>query len=341
MWTLDQLFFAYKYPISLKTREIIKDYNFSLDNLDKEIIDIAVSRIKSSYSGKEYLPSYIEHSKSKDLILTEIIAFPVAKILVSCLDRALMYKFSENVSSTLFYHLNREQKRLQVALDLANELGIKVDLKENGENYIELSLVDFVEVSNKDPQLNLVNQHVSAGKVLLNEIKFCRFLAAKAYFMTFNSLQGDLSSIPKYLKDIAKGIKFESAFSSNFESFGAFGKIDPNAFPACMKSIYSSLINGENVAHIARFNITTFLNSIGMPKEQIIAAFKKTPNFDERVTRYQVERITTGNIKYSASSCATMRSNGLCPDKNCTSKHPISFYKGALAVSRKTSKEEK
>lgn len=340
MWTLDQLFFAYKYPISQKTREIIKEYNLSLDSLDSDIIDTAISRIKSAYSGKEYLPTYIEHTKSKDLILNEIIAFPVAKVLVSCLDQTLKYRFAENVSTTIFYHLNREQKRLQASLDLANDLNIKVDLKENGENFIELNIFDFVDVSNKDQQLNLVNQHVSLGKVLLNEIKFCRFLAAKAYFLTLNSLQADSASIPKNLVSAAKGIKFESAFSKKFESFGTFGKIDPNAFPACTKSIYNSLLTGENIPHNARFNITTFLNSIGMPKEQIINAFRKTPNFDERITRYQVERITSGNIKYSASSCATMRSNGLCPDKNCTSKHPITFYKRALAASREAAKKE-
>ena len=340
MLTLDQLLFAYHYPISLKTKEIIRENNFSLDHLDKEIIDIAIYRIKAAHSGKEYNPAYVEHSKSKDLILNEILAFPVSKILVSCLDKTEMYRFSENVSSTIFYHLNREQKRLQIALGLANELGIKVDLKENGEYYIELPLFDFVEVSSKDPQLNLVNQHVFSGKILLNEIKFCRHIAAKAYFLTLNSLPVDLTVIPKKLKDAAKAIRFEEFFSQKFESFGSFGRIDPNAFPACMKSIYSSLVNGQNVPHNARFNIVTFLNSIGMPKEQIIALFKKTPNFDERITRYQVERITSGNIKYSASSCKTMRSNGLCHDKNCISKHPVSFYKRALSLAKKLQKKE-
>jgi len=92
------------------------------------------------------------------------------------------------------------------------------------------------------------------------------------------------------------------------------------------------LEDGLNLSHPARFAIVTFLNSVGKSEDEIIALFKRVRDFDESKTRYQVRHITgaDGGTKYSAPSCATMRTNGLCisaGNKLCEKvAHPLGYF---------------
>jgi len=76
---------------------------------------------------------------------------------------------------------------------------------------------------------------------------------------------------------------------------------------------------------MANFTLATFLNSIGMPKARILELFKKSPNFSERIASYQLDRIAKQN--YAPPSCDKIRSYGLCPNKDCPARHPLSFYR--------------
>jgi DNA primase large subunit len=70
----------------------------------------------------------------------------------------------------------------------------------------------------------------------------------------------------------------------------------------------------------------------GMPTEQIIDLYKNTPNFDRKVTSYQVTRLAgkQGGTKYSSSSCSKMQEYNLrlpeCPCNTGRIKHPMQHY---------------
>jgi DNA primase large subunit len=61
--------------------------------------------------------------------------------------------------------------------------------------------------------------------------------------------------------------------------------------PPCMKAILEALKNGENLPHTARFAITTYLLWRGWDVEQIVDLFRTAPDFNEKITRYQVQHI--------------------------------------------------
>ena len=111
-------------------------------------------------------------------------------------------------------------------------------------------------------------------------------------------------------------------------------RVEPRGdLPPCIASLLEALRRGENLPHSARFALAAFMCSyllaMGKPVEEAVAEiaelFKASPDYDERVTRYQVEHICGlrgGGKRYSPPSCRWMRANGLCVAE-CGVKNPI------------------
>jgi DNA primase large subunit len=73
--------------------------------------------------------------------------------------------------------------------------------------------------------------------------------------------------------------------------------------------------------------------NIGIPTENIIELFRSFSDFNERMTRYQVEHIAGergSRTRYKPPKCDTLKTHGLCtePDETCRkANHPINYYK--------------
>jgi len=108
------------------------------------------------------------------------------------------------------------------------------------------------------------------------------------------------------------------------------------AFPSCIKGIYDRVAAGRPASHIGRFALTSFMLSIGMSAEDVFKFFRSVSDFNERMTRYQVEHIagTRGSgTKYTPPNCATLRTHGICtsPEPECNrAVNPLICYKRKL-----------
>ncbi|MCI4323499.1 MAG: hypothetical protein L3K03_05700 [Thermoplasmata archaeon] len=127
---------------------------------------------------------------------------------------------------------------------------------------------------------------------------------------------------------------------------GAVGPLRAERFPPCIRKMRRALEAGENLSHSGRFALAAFLHRAGADAETIVDSFRGAPDFDEGITRYQVEHIThrNGGEGYSPPECATLRSHGLCvrdgdptapnppdrmPDRLCHEpdlNHPLQYY---------------
>jgi DNA primase large subunit len=86
-------------------------------------------------------------------------------------------------------------------------------------------------------------------------------------------------------------------------------------YPPCIKHAIDVLESGENLSHSGRFMLATFLLGRGQSIDEISPLFKNAPDYNEKVTRYQINQIageTGSNIKYSCPSCEKLKSNDLC-----------------------------
>jgi DNA primase large subunit len=86
-------------------------------------------------------------------------------------------------------------------------------------------------------------------------------------------------------------------------------------YPPCIKHAIEALNNGENLSHSGRFMLATFLLGRGQTIDDIAPLFKNAPDYNEKVTRYQIKQVAgeSGNkTKYACPSCEKIKSNDLC-----------------------------
>jgi DNA primase large subunit len=85
--------------------------------------------------------------------------------------------------------------------------------------------------------------------------------------------------------------------------------------PPCVKHALDVMDKGENLPHSARLMLATYMLAVGKPVDEIVAMFQNAPDFNEKITRYQVEHLagTKGSrTKYSVPSCEKLRNENLC-----------------------------
>jgi DNA primase large subunit len=133
-------------------------------------------------------------------------------------------------------------------------------------------------------------------------------------------------------------------------------RLRPELFPPCIRKMRRMLQQGENLSHAGRFALAAFLYRAGADMETMVDQYRGAPDFDEGITRYQLEHITRhgGGAGYEPPECATLRSHGLCfregdpgareaidreRDARCfeaTLRHPLQYYRnrGGAVVAR-------
>ncbi|TLZ64790.1 MAG: DNA primase regulatory subunit PriL [Methanobacteriota archaeon] len=266
-------------------------------------------------------------------VLTEVLAYPVARMLVSTIaDPYLIRRYA--LTEAVWAQMRLSIEDAPFVASLAGELGL--DLL-GGNGGFQIHFTDFLKHTNsmREKEWKLNNQVVDGGRVRLSRERALRVLR--------NAVQGKIESeLPLPVNDeVLEAFRrdtqqVKTILASRKERFKAeeLGKVSITRFPPCMYNLLASIQNHENVPHSGRFAIVTFLHHIGLSNEEIFKVFGDVPDFAADVTRYQIEHITgaIGATEYSTPECATMKSYGLCPggDLLCHQpgmKHPLTYYR--------------
>jgi len=112
----------------------------------------------------------------------------------------------------------------------------------------------------------------------------------------------------------------------------------PEKYPPCINIALKRLKEGENLPHSARFMLAAYLLKVGLGEDDVVSLFVTAPDFNERVTRYQVQQISgrkAGREGYSVPSCRKLLTEGLCyRDESCgTIMHPLQYGRGRSGAS--------
>jgi DNA primase large subunit len=264
-------------------------------------------------------------------VLTEILAYPVARMLVSAIaDPYLIRRYA--LTEAVWAQMRLSIEDAPFVISLAGELGLDLRGEDGG---FRVHFTDFLRhtSSMREKGWKLINQVVDGGYVRLSRERALRLLR--------NAVQRKIESeLPLPVNDeVLEAFRrdaqeLKAMLASRKERFKAaeLGKVSITRFPPCMYNLLASIQNHENVPHTGRFAIVTFLHHIGLSNEEIFKVFGDVPDFAADVTRYQIDHIT-GTIsatEYSTPECATMKSYGICPgpDALClTIRHPLSYYR--------------
>lgn len=329
---MNGLFFAQKFPYTEKSKNILKEINIDFDEISEQAMKRAALLILKANSNKEYEVDL--SSNSRELLKNEIVAFPIAKLLISTMQIPNLFeKFSLIIAKKTFTYLVEDDDAKEICLELADDFKLKYDLSDI--EFISIDLIDYLNNYFIFSESKLINKKIIGGKVYLNVNDFARFLSEKAYKKVFDSLPISKENIPKKFLKLSKNIEGQlSNIQQKHFDEKIIGKVTPNYFPPSIKRIYENGLAGQKINHYERLTIGGFLRQVGMTPEQIIQFFSKAPNYKKQLTEYHVKRIFESEL--SAPGYAKMNEYGIIIEQEEKKfKHPLQYYKSKMKINNK------
>jgi DNA primase large subunit len=306
------------YPFLREAARYVKERGPSLEEL---LNDIAYSGVR--VAGADRVRAALEKGRipapacREDYeCLEEMLSYVCARFVVSvagspALTRRYALKEAESAAEML------RQEEPEFIKSISEELGIHVEQSEDSFSLHFTQYIRYAVPNQREWKLN--NRGISKGSVQLDKDDFCRLLQNVITKRFDNEL-------PLKVPDIVKEVFLEDAQRLRLEADTLFrqfdvktlGKLRIMAFPPCMTHLLMRVQSGENIPHSGRLALVTFLNSLGVPSEDIMKIFSASPDFNEEKTRYQVEHITgvISGTEYSSLKCETIKTYILCPQKD-------------------------
>lgn len=326
-----------KYPFLAETGEYLRDKEFNLEQLGhpdwKPIVEKAYGRIVVATTGQIY-GSTIEDFENMD---SEILSFVIAIVLLKSAGiPTLIKRFSLSEARRAERYLQQDllkkknEIKLELPLKIMQELfSVKVMTKEE---YFVISVSDYLKraVQFHEKEWKLINRRVEDGFVFLTAHETVRLIRKELDGYINSKIQAvNIPSIPETFRERVSDL---SLLAKKFSEYVTVS----SDYPPCIKHAIEVLDRGENLPHSGRFMLATYLLSKGQTTDQIVPLFKNAPDYNERVTRYQLEHIAGSSgkgTKYSCPSCDKLRSENLCfeiPECNGII-NPIQFGKKRTA----------
>jgi DNA primase large subunit len=283
----------------------------------------------------------------------EILSFPVAVMVVIATASSFIkkrYALAEAKQAYEDLKLDPKQKIQAIAENFNWKLSINDRAKTPYE--FSLSFVDYVRNTTRlhEKKWKLVNRPLSSGNVYLTRSEIARLLSEEIRKHVEKLVEvREQPTFPAIITEMAEKIK-----KLSFEKIGKTEMEDipktmvQAAFPPCIDTLYQAFTSGRHLSHVGRFTLTSFLVNAGMSPEKLIELFRNFSDFNERMTRYQVEHIAGkrgSRTLYVPPKCDTLKTHNVCtnPDKLCQRVyHPLAYYQRKVKEERvQSNREEK
>jgi DNA primase large subunit len=271
----------------------------------------------------------------------EIFSFPIAVMLVAATEDSLIksrYSLAEAKRASELLKAEDKEKLSEVANNFNWNIRLVEDV--NLPHYVfAVRFPVFLKNATgfHDKNWKLVNHLLINGEVYLTRREVSRLLEEEVRRYIEGKADTKIRSLPPGIMARVTQLRqlaAEKREQIQFEEMPQ--RVVMEAFPSCIKGVYDRIAAGRPASHIGRFALTSFLLSIGMTVEDVFKFFRSVSDFNERMTRYQVEHIagTRGSgTKYTPPNCATLRTHGICvsPELECRGAvNPLVCYKRKL-----------
>jgi DNA primase large subunit len=326
-----------KYPFLKETAAHMKKLGLKIEDLVNpemaQVLNRAEERVKNailSVSVGEKRENYVE-----------IPSFPVAIILAIATKNSFIkkrYALAEAKQAFSDMQLENRERIVAIALDF----GWNLAANHNPEIPLEfeVSFADYLRNTAhlRDKKWKLVNRLLVKGKVYLNKHDVARLLQEEVRRRVEERLEAtELLSFPEKITGMAEGLLELAKERIGQEEMEGFPKVvSQSAFPPCIVALYEEVSKGRHLSHVGRFTLTSFLVSIGMSSEKVNELFKSFSDYNERLTRYQIEHIAGergSRTRYTPPQCATLQTHGVCVNRDALCRwvrHPLAYYRRKL-----------
>ena len=299
---MDELDFAVKYPFSESARKSLEGVE-----LNERIVELALIRIKKAITGDSSAKMLLHENEKKD----DIASFAAARMILGFLhNNFLTNRFAVNESKIVRGYLDRENEDL---VDKIGEIFAVLCAKENGR--MTISIPNYLKSSPRALEYRLINRRIVGGKVEIKGSEKRRLIeeAVKKH----NENLPLVKDPPEIVKTAGAKLLLEMPKSESKVV------IKSGDHPPCIMKLLEEAKKHENLPHHARWYLATYLLGVGMSEDNIIKVYSDLPDFNEKVTSYQVAHIKKKG--YNVPSCATVMTYGLCCAV-CRIGHPMNWH---------------
>mgnify|MGYP001626333807 FL=1 len=262
-------------------------------------------------------------------------------IITATGNRRLIRSYASALSRDLEKELSMEVP--ETYIKVAQSIGISSEF--DGREF-RMPLPSYLSLKgiDNDPELLLPQLKLERGIVYFQVNIFRKLIAAVFRKILVEKMESEMKELSTATLDpkVREFIAYISAeFSKRRGEEIDISSLSPieSLYPPCVKFWISEMNRGINIPHQARFLVATFLLSLDMSVDEVLKYFSRTPDFDERIARYQVEDLAGqrgSGKKYSVPRCETLRTTGVCTCKQGLCQrmtHPLLYYK--ISVKKK------
>ena len=334
-----------KYPFMKEAAEHVRSIGIDFNELEQDsdfyrpFLDRAEKRVENALrdvsSYAKIKPANEMSDREKEI---ETFSFPLAVMLtVGTEDSFIKSRFALTEAKRASALLKGEEK--EMLLNVANNFDWNVEDFGLDPYVFAVSFTVFLKnsIGFHDKRWKLVNQKMVDGKVYLTKQKASRLLEEEVRKYVESRLDTKIKYLPpSIMVRVTRLRQLASEKQEQIKREEMPDRVVMEAFPTCIKGVYERVSDGRPASHIGRFALTSFMLNIGMSEEDVFKFFRSVSDFNERMTRYQVEHIggTRGSgTKYTPPNCSTLRTHGICisPEPECDGAvNPLVCYKKKL-----------
>jgi DNA primase large subunit len=306
-------------------------------------LDKAEKRVKEAlldvnvYANSKPLDEPREHE-------LEVFSYPIAILLVVATEESFIksrYALAEAKRASTLLDDEPKEKLLEIANNF--DWPIRIVEDSNLEPYVfAVRFPVFLKNTTSsavvhDNRWKLVNHLMIDGDVYLTKNEVSRLLEEEIRKYVEGRLDTKVSSLPSgIMARVNRLMQIAAEKQEQIRLQRMPDRVVLEAFPSCIKGVYNRISAGRPASHLGRFALTSFMLSVGMSSEDVFQFFRSVSDFNERMTRYQVEHIAGGRgsgTKYTPPNCSTLRTHGICvsPEPECRGAvNPLVCYKRKL-----------
>ena len=306
-----------KYPFLAEAGKYLSDKGFSLEQFGtdpdlKKIINIAYDRIKISTEGKIYSSTTSQNDSSLPM---EVFSFLIAVILLKLTGiNTLIRRFSlaEARRSERFLQKDlanyKDRTKEQLALKIMDDL-FSIRIKKQEDDFI-ISISNYLKhsINFHEREWKLINRKTHDGSVFLTSHETVRLVRQEIDVYISSKIHS--ANTPEMIEGFQEYVDKLRALAKKFE----VKTVESTEYPPCIKHAIEVLEKGENLPHSGRFMLATFLLAKGQEVEQIAPLFRNAPDYNEKVTLYQLNHLSgkSSTTQYACPSCDKLKSQDLC-----------------------------
>lgn len=304
-----------RYPFLNEAGQYMRETGFDIEEINRPEMESILSRATKRLETELLKGKYDESLEKYEVeILTFLISIMIIKAtnMDNLIKKHSLFE-ARRAEKFLIQDLRAktgENKKLLLLKIFQELFKLKVEMTESN-NLFKIKIFDYIERSLEFHELEwkLINRMIDKGFVFLNVDEIVRIIRSELSLLIYSRTKTiNVDSLPEKIKQKAEQIKLKIPHDDT-------RKFTIKEYPPCIIHAMDLLSKGENLPHSARVMLAAYLIAIGKGVEEIISIFSKAPDFNAKITTYQIEHlagIRGSGKKYLVPSCYKLQNENLC-----------------------------